>query len=177
MSPSVVRARPLTVEGFAPWGDVVSAGLRAGSAANQGTAVRFDRCARLSSTRPGAAPNLAVFRSAPQPLPLTVRLLERHPCSTQAFLPMRCARFLVIVAPTRPDGAPDAARLEAFVCGPAQGINYHPGVWHHPIVALDAPADFAMLAWEDGGAEDCVEHPLDEPLIVDVHPEVDPHGR
>jgi ureidoglycolate lyase len=163
-----VRAEPLAVEGFAPFGDVVSAGLRDGSAANQGTAVRYDRCARLVTSRAAALPNLAVFRSTPQPLPFQARLLERHPCSTQAFLPLRCARFLVLVAPSARDGAPDLDGLRAFVCGPGQGVNYLPGVWHHPIVALDAPAEFAMLAWEDGGPQDCEEHPLPEPIEVEV---------
>lgn len=164
-----VRAAPLSVEGFAPFGDVVSAGLRAGTAANQGTAVRFDRCARLETSRPGAPPNLAVFRSTPQDLPLPVRLLERHPCSSQAFLPLVCSRFLVIVAPAREDGAPDLERLQAFVAGPGQGINYHRGVWHHPMVALDTPAELAMLAWEDGSAQDCEEHRFDAPhALVDV---------
>ncbi len=160
-----VVAEPLTIEAFAPFGDVVSAGLKEGSAANQGTAVRFDHCAQLVNSRPGAAPNLAVFRSAPQALPFTVRLLERHPHSSQAFLPMRCARFLIVVAPG--DELPDVEGLRAFVCGAGQGINYHAGVWHHPIVALDAPAEFAMLAWEDGTAEDCDEQELAEVVLVD----------
>jgi ureidoglycolate lyase len=161
-----VRARPISRERFAPYGDVVSAGAGAGLSANQGTAVRFDWAARLSSSREGARPNLAVFRSLARALPFEVRLLERHPCSSQAFLPMVCARFLVCVAPALADGGPDVAALEAFVCGPGQGINYLPGVWHHPILALDGEADLVMLAWEDGGALDCVEHPLAEPVRV-----------
>lgn len=163
-----VRAEPLAEEAFAPFGDVVWAGKGEGGSANQGTAVRWDRCARLESSRPGATPNLAVFRAAAQPLPLAVRLLERHPCSSQAFLPLVCARFLVVVAPAGADGGPDLARLRAFVCGPGQGINYHRGVWHHPIVALDRPAELAMLAWEDGGPGDCEERPLDQPVWVEA---------
>lgn len=159
-------ARPLTPEAFAPFGDVVSAGLKAGAAANQGTAVRFDWSARLENGRSGAKPNLAVFRSVPQALPFTVKLLEHHPQSSQAFLPMRCSRFLVCVAPTAPSGGPDLEGLVAFVCGPGQGVNYHRGVWHHPIIALDAPAEFAMLAWEDGGEEDCVVRPFSMPVSV-----------
>lgn len=164
----VILARPLTPEGFAPYGDVVSAGLKSGSSANQGTAVRFDWSAKLESDRGGAKPNLAVFRSVPQPLPFTVKLLEHHPHSSQAFLPMRCARFLVCVAPTAPSGGPEVERLAAFLCGPGQGVNYHRGVWHHPIIALDAPAEFAMLAWEDGGPGDCVVSQFPEPQWVRV---------
>ncbi len=161
-----VPARPLTAESFTPFGDVVAAGVVAGASANQGTAVRFDRAARLASSRPGAAPNLAVFRSVAKTLPFEVKLLERHPCSSQAFLPMVCARYLVIVAPEAADGGPDLARLAAFVATAGQGINYLLGVWHHPIVALEAPADFVMLAWEDGGPEDCEERPLAQTVRV-----------
>ena len=158
----LVRAQPLTPEAFAPYGDVVSAGLGAGSSANQGTAVRFDWAAALSSSREQARPNLAVFRALAQSLPFDVRLLEKHPCSTQTFLPMLCAKFLVCVAKALPGGEPDASSLTALLCGPGQGISYRADVWHHPILALDGPAEFAMLAWEDGSALDCVEWPLEE---------------
>lgn len=163
-----MNAEALTPEKFKPFGDVVSAGLRAGSSANQGTALRFDWSAELTNTRAGAKPNLAVFRSTPQPLPFQVKLLERHPHSTQAFLPLICARFLVVVAPTAANGGPDVNGLRAFVCLPGQGINYRAGTWHHPIIALDVPAEFAMLAWEDGTKADCEERPLSTPIEVTV---------
>lgn len=164
----LVKAVPLSAAAFSPFGDVVSAGLREGSSANQGTAVRFDWAAGLQNLRDGAKPNLAVFRSTPQPLPFTVKLLERHPFSSQAFLPMICRRFLVCVAPSRADGGPDVDALQAFVCGPGQGVNYRAGTWHHPIVALESAAEFAMLAWEDGTRGDCEERPLDPDARVQI---------
>lgn len=163
---TTVRAQALSLEAFAPFGQVVSVGLRQGAAMNQGTAVRFDHAAELSNLRPGAQSNLAAVRSNPQRLPIALRLLERHPSSSQAFLPLRCARYLICVAPTLTDGSPDTAGLLAFVGTQGQGINYRAGVWHHPIVALDEPAEFAMLAWEDGTAGDCVEFPLPLPITV-----------
>jgi ureidoglycolate lyase len=165
-APRTVVGEPLSVAAFSPFGFVVSAGLKAGSSANQGTALRFDRCADLLTTRPQATPNLAVFRSSRKALPFAVTLLEQHPCSTQTFLPMVCTRFLIVVAPTAADGGPDVANLRAFVCGPGQGITYGAGIWHHPIIAVDGDADFAMLAWEDGTALDCVEQPLPAPILV-----------
>ena len=162
----MIEREPLTAAGFAPFGEVISAGLQPGVSANQGTAVRVDWSAQLRSTRAGARPNLAVFRSTPQPLPLALCLLERHPHSTQTFLPMVVTRYLVCVAPTRPDGSPELASLRAFVCGPGQGVNYQAGCWHHPIVALDAVAEFAVLIWEDGSAGDCEEQALPQPILV-----------
>lgn len=162
----MVTVEPLSVEGFAPFGDVVSAGLREGASANQGTATRFDWCTELVNGRPGAKANVSVFRSVAKALPFEVKLLEHHPFSTQAFLPMVCARYLVIVAPALPDGSGDVKGLRAFVCKPGQGINYRVGVWHHPIVALDAPADFVMVAFEDGSPGDCVVKPLAVPVRV-----------
>jgi ureidoglycolate lyase len=161
-----VALEPLTQERFAPFGDVVSAGRGAGKDANQGTAARFDWTAKLESTREGAKPNLVVARCQPKTIPFEVKLVERHPCSSQAFLPMLCRRYLVVVAPTLGDGSPDLAGLRAFECLPGQGINYHRNTWHHPIIALDEPADFAMLVWEDGTAADCIEHWLDTPITV-----------
>jgi len=162
-----VVAEALSLEAFAPFGDVVSAGLRVGKSANQGTAIRFDWIAALQSSRPSARPNLAVFRSTPKAMPFEVKLLERHPFSTQMFVPMQCSEFLVVVCPDDARGEPDLPRLQAFVCGPGQGINYKPSTWHHPIIALDTPAEFIMLAWEDGSASDCEERPLNTPIVVE----------
>src|SRR5205823_4574020 len=85
-----VVAEPLTAAAFAAFGQVLEAGDGRGSAANQGTALRVDRAAALSSTRTACPPNLAMIRALPQPLPLKLRLLERHPCSSQAFIPLKC---------------------------------------------------------------------------------------
>jgi hypothetical protein len=39
---------------------------------------------------------------------------------------------------------------------PTQGMNFKAGVWHHPLVALDAPCDIACLVYEDGvEGDDC----------------------
>jgi ureidoglycolate lyase len=162
----MVKVEPLTVEAFKAFGDVVSAGLALGVSANQGTAKRFDWCTALVNERPTARANVSVFRSVARALPFSVELLEHHPCSTQAFIPMVCSRYLVVVAPGGDEG-PDVAGLRAFLCSPGQGINYRVGVWHHPIIALDTDADFVMLAFEDGTPRDCVVKQLGAPVRVE----------
>lgn len=162
-----VTAEPLAAAAFAPFGQVIEAPGGPGRLVNLGTARRHDWAAALENARAGAKPNVAVFRCDPQSLPFRVTLLERHPHSTQLFAALRASRWLVMAAPSRPDGGPDADGLRAFLCGPGQGVNLARGVWHHPVLALDEPAELLMLAWEDGGPGDCDEHPLaDGPEIV-----------
>src|SRR5262245_40833399 len=109
-------AEPLTKNAYAPFGDVVMAAPNGepGKPANQGTARRFDHLASLEDLRPGAArPNVSVFRCAPRVLPFAVELLEKHPFSTQMFVPMRVERYLVVVA--QGGDRPERATLRAFL--------------------------------------------------------------
>jgi ureidoglycolate lyase len=152
----------LTVEAYRPYGDLLSADRDDVLArdANQGTATRRNFQVELLHDRPGARANFASFRCAPRTdWPMPIRLLEKHPRSTQAFVPMHATRYLAVVA--LGGDAPDLTTLRAFVVPGTMAISYRPGVWHHPMIALDAPSDFACLVWEDGTAEDAVEHALD----------------
>ena len=71
---------------------------------------------------------------------------------------------------TLSDGEPDLEGLRAFMCVPGQGVNYRPGVWHHGIIALDMPAEFAMLVWEDGTSGDCEERSVEQAGITLLPP-------
>jgi len=151
----------LTPEAYAPFGDVVSADRPdvAAKPANQGTASRRDHLADVASLRPHATLNVCSFRCAPRTVwPMEVALLEKHPLSTQVFVPMNARRYLVLVA--LGGDAPDLSTARAFVAGATQGVSYRPGVWHHPMIALDAPIDFTCLVWEDGSEGDCEVVPL-----------------
>jgi ureidoglycolate lyase len=154
----LIVPRPITSEGYAPYGKVLMASPRGepGTPANLGTALRFDDvvdCAnlRLSS----AALKVKVFRSRPIPRERrALSLLEKHPHSTQLFVPMNASRYIALVAL----GAerPDLSTLAAFVVEGPRGISYAPGVWHHPMLTLDSETDFVVFVHEDGTAEDCV---------------------
>lgn len=162
----VLQAETVTAEAFAPFGDVLAYGLGAAKAANQGTATRADFAARFDNARGIWTPNLSVFRSKGLAWPVSLRLLERHPYSTQAFLPMTGDGFVVVVAPDAVDGAPDFDRARAFFFPPGAGVNYRRGLWHHPMLAIGRDADLCMVAWEDGTQGDCEEHPLPGPISV-----------
>lgn len=127
-----------------------------GVVANLGTALRFDDVVDVENGRGASAPlKVKVFRSSPVPRvrrPLT--LLEKHPHSTQLFVPMNASRYLAVVA--LGGERPDVATLAAFVVEGPRGISYGPGVWHHPMLTLDSETDFVVFVHEDGTPEDCV---------------------
>ena len=161
-------AEPLAHEAYRPYGDVVSAaaGVKAVSA-NMGTSKRFNQLGHLENRRKTAAtPNLCVFQSTPfQGNLFEVKLLERHLHSTQLFIPMTCKkRYLVVVC--MGENKPDLGTLRAFIARNDQGITYHPGVWHHPLIALDHTTDFACVVWENGSAEDCEVSKLKSSVAV-----------
>lgn len=157
--PRILRTEPLTPEAFAPFGYVIS-GDRTdieGKPANQGTAKRFNWLGAVEDLRPGKARlNLCVFRcSARDRWPLSVEILEKHPRTTQVIVPMNADRYVVLVGRPTDGDTPDLASLRAFVAEARQGVGYHPGTWHHPLIALDHETDFTSLVWEDEGPEDC----------------------
>jgi len=166
--PSLLSARPFTAKEYSLYGAIVAADARRGARANMGTAVRCDWIAPLENLRPKASLNLTAFRCRPQrERPFPIKLLERHPYSTQVFIPMPGAgRYLAAVALGGDE--PDLSTLKVFIVAGARGISYKPGVWHHPMAALDCATDFTVLVWEDGSAGDCEVRPLAAPLRVRV---------
>lgn len=161
-----IAARPIDPQAYRPYGAVVRAGAPSEArAANRGTALAWDALATIDNARGDRARAVAsLFRCRAHRAPtLTVELLERHPDSTQLFAPLAASRYLVVVA--RGDEAPALETLAAFVVEGAQAITYAPGVWHHPMVALDDDADFVNLVHSDGTERDCDERALAPPFI------------
>ena len=132
---------PLTADAFSPFGEVIEpAAAKQVYAINEGTAQRFHDLATLDCAHAGGRVIVSLFRAAPRELPFSVRMLERHPLGSQAFVPLDPAtRYLVVVA------SDPAATPRAFLADTGRGINLHRGTWHHPLIALDAVADFLVL--------------------------------
>ena len=149
-------AQPLTAEAFAPFGQVIVAPEKPG---------RAFLGSLIENRRDAAALDFSLSHTAASALPFEARLMERHPVSSQAFLALDVARFLVIVAPTIEDG-PDMSRAQAFIGSAGQALVYAPGTWHHGMVALDHPGRFAIIMWcaEDGRNDEF--HTLAQPVMV-----------
>jgi len=163
MSGRRLAAAPLTREDFAPFGDVIESEGRAYHPINAGSAQRFDDLASVEVTAAGGRPQISLCRAEPVTLPLRLRLMERHPLSSQAFIPLSATPFLIVVAPA--GERLELGRLRAFRSNGRQGINYRPGTWHHPLLALEGVSDF-LIVDRDGEGANCDEIPIAEQNIL-----------
>lgn len=121
---------------------------------------------------PGDVPGHHAFAIlCPQPAAsgrVTITMLERHPHSTQSFLPIRVGRWIVLAAPTLPDGNPDVANMRAMLAGPEDAICIGRNVWHAGLTVLDRPAEIGMVMWKADSGDDGVVCHLETPITLSV---------
>lgn len=107
---------------------------------------------------------LSVTRALPHDGPVVIDRLERHPFTSQTFLPLTVLRWLVVVA-----AEPAGASLRAFWVGPGMGVTIGRGVWHHGLTVFDGPAEFAVVMGRSapGGPPDDEWRPIDRTVIAE----------
>lgn len=153
-----LEVEPLGAAPFAPFGQVIAPeSAQRTIAINEGTAQRFHDLARLDCDAADGRAIVSIFRAQPRTLPFEVRMLERHPLGSQAFIPLDPALRYIVVVATDPDAKPRAFLVERGV-----GVNLQRGCWHHPLIALDRVADFLVLDRGGPGAN-CDEAALATP--------------
>lgn len=139
-----LKVEPLTPASFAPFGEVIStATARDEYKINLGTTTRFHDISRVDVGNEGGAPIISIFRSTPRPMPIEIKMMERHPLGSQAFMPLSGQKFLIVVA----DGSapPTPENLRAFISDGSQGVTYAKNVWHHPLLVLEPESDFLIV--------------------------------
>lgn len=157
--------RPLTAATFAPFGDVIEcAGTNAADDMNDARFARYDRLARIDHDASAAGVVSIAQCLVPSSLPYEITLLERHPHGSQAFIPLAQFSFVVVVAP--PGNPPTAADLRAFISDGEQGINYHRGTWHMPLLGFAAGQRFLVVD-ADESRPNCDELTLDTPVWLE----------
>ena len=148
MADRIVRTRPLTKSAFAPFGDVIETDGAEERLINAGTTTRYHDLAQVDVAAGGGRPLISIFRGQAFALPVEIAMFERHPLGSQAFVPLAGRPWLVVVAA---DDAGQPGEPAAFLASGTQGVNYAAGVWHHPLLALEATSDFLIV---DRGASD-----------------------
>ncbi|GGP23429.1 ureidoglycolate lyase [Silvimonas iriomotensis] len=159
MTPIVLSVEPLTTEAFSPFGDVIEASDAARHfPINGGNTERFHDLMTIATDTDGHA-IVSIFRGQPRALPFTLGMLERHPKGSQAFMPLSGRAYLVAVAPAG-EGV-TVADVRVFLARDDQGVNYAPGTWHHPLLALHAVSDFLVIdrAGPGGNCDEIILQP------------------
>ncbi len=157
-----LQPAPLTRESFARYGDVIETLADRLVAMNAARFERFDNeC--VVEARDGQVAISIVRCRLSTVLPYRFDTVERHPHGSQAFVPLTPYRFMVVVAPPEEDVAADD--LRAFVTNGRQGVNYHRGTWHMPLIAFDAGQEFLVID-RSGKSPNCDEHSLEEAVIL-----------
>ena len=83
-----LAVRPLTKEGFAPFGTVLETEGAETRLINAGTCTRFHALATVETRGEGARAIVSLFRAEPAALPVRLSMMERHPLGSQAFWPL-----------------------------------------------------------------------------------------
>lgn len=162
MSARLLVPQPLTAAAFEPFGDVIESAEEF-AVINRGTTHQFADLAKIDVTAAEGKPRVSIYCVVPYDLPLPLLMLERHPLGSQLFMPLHGERFLVVVAPRGDRIDPGAVR--AFVTSGRQGVNYRPGTWHHPVIALGDLSEFLVLDRAGSGAN-CDESLLDPDALL-----------
>ena len=130
MADIILKPAALTAEAFAPFGEVIEIGRRRPRWINGGSCERFDDVAQPDVLAAGGSPKISIFRAAARELPLHVKVLERHPLSSQAFIPLDGLPFLVVVAEAGRRRSAPASVLIAARAPRALTIGAIPGITH-----------------------------------------------
>lgn len=136
--PALVAIEPIAALSFQPFGAVIEAPEVPG---------RSEPFPATGPAAEGLSPTITTSHAEPSRLPVLIDRLERHPQTSQSFVPLDAERWLSIVAPAESDGTPDVSGLRAFVVPGDRGVTIAAGTWHAGLTVLDRPGRFAVMMW------------------------------
>ncbi|MEJ2800348.1 ureidoglycolate lyase [Comamonadaceae bacterium PP-2] len=141
--PRILTPVALSPENFKPYGDVIQTAGKGFHYINNRQVARYHDLAEVDTLEEGGKPGISLFVAQPYAYPMRIAEMERHPLSSQAFIPLHDRPFLIVVAEPADTVRPEA--LRAFISDGTQGVNYHRAVWHHMLLAMDEPATFVVV--------------------------------
>jgi ureidoglycolate lyase len=155
-----LKIEPIDAAAFMSFGQLIPP-----QAPGQGRQELFEE---LQNERASARPRLSMATVEPKALPLTAVQMERHVHSSQVFVPVDSAGYLVVVAPHGTDGMPDLGKIRAFRVPGDTGLNYRADTWHHPLSALERTGRFAILTFVDGTSADEQFVDLPQEVVIEA---------
>jgi len=159
-----IHTEPLSRESFKLFGEVLETEGVTPEIINDGNTRKFANLAEVTLAQGGQA-QISIYRSTALELPFRIRVMERHPLGSQAFIPLHNRPFPVVVG--LPGTIPGPETIRAFLTNGRQGVNIHPGVWHHYQLSLGEDSEY--IVFDRGGPEEnCDEYSLEQALILNL---------
>ena len=130
----IIKPKKITRKNFKKFGDLISTKKVKSININNGYAKRFNNLCRINTSFKKGNTIMSIFLTKKRKFPMTIKMMEKHPLGSQAFIPMIDTIFLVFVAPK--GEKPNINKIESFIVPKQTGINYRPGIWHFPLISI-----------------------------------------
>ena len=130
-----LQIKKISKDNFSKYGQLVSTKDIESQNINEETTKSFYDLVNIEIYGDDKQSRVNIFKSIKRNFPLEINMLENHPLSSQAFIPLQKTNFIVVVAPISSE--PDINLIETFLISPEEGINFKPKVWHFPLIATE----------------------------------------
>ena len=129
----IIKPKKITNKNFKKFGEVISTKKIKPININNGYAKRFNSLCKINTSLKKGNTIMSIFSAKKRKFPMNIKMMEKHPLGSQAFVPMNETTFLVFVAPK--GKRPNTKKIESFIVPKQTGINYKPGIWHFPLIS------------------------------------------
>ena len=157
-----VKPVEISRSNFSAFGDLISTDDIDPTNINAGYAKRFDNLANVDTSNDGGKTIVSIFSALKRTFPMKIDMMEKHPLSSQAFIPMKETTFLSFVAP--PGKFPEINKVQSFIIPPKTGINYKSGIWHFPLISTE-DTNFLVID-RKGSGENLIIHKFKKENII-----------
>ena len=158
----IIKPVKISRSNFSSYGDLISTDDIDPMNINEGYAKRFDNLANLDTSKDSGKTIVSIFSALKRTFPMKIHMMEKHPLSTQAFIPMKETTFLAFVAPS--GESPEIDKIQSFIIPPKTGINYKPGIWHFPLISTEN-INFLVID-RKGSGENLIIHKFEKKKII-----------
>ena len=158
----IIKPVKISRSNFSSYGDLISPDDINQMNINEGYAKRFDNLANLDTSKDSGKTIVSIFSALKRTFPMKIHMMEKHPLSTQAFIPMKETTFLAFVAPS--GESPEIDKIQSFIIPPKMGINYKPGIWHFPLISTEN-INFLVID-RKGSGDNLIIHKFEKEKII-----------
>ena len=158
----IIKPVKISRSNFSLYGDLVSTDDIKPMNINEGYAKRFDNLVNLDTSKDSGKTIVSIFSALKRTFPMKIHMMEKHPLSTQAFIPMKETTFLAFVAPS--GESPEIDKIQSFIIPPKMGINYKSGIWHFPLISTEN-INFLVID-RKGSGDNLIIHKFEKEKII-----------